>query len=187
MGNNSNYRHRRSIRLKEYDYSQNGLYFITICTRNSECIFGEIVEGEMVLTDAGRITRQCWLCIPEHYPDSKLHEYVVMPNHVHGIIQIYKETVGVQDLEPKNKPKVRVQNFEPLQNKYQKIIPGSIGSIIRGFKVGVTKWFRQNKKVFNVWQRNYYEHVIRNERSYYEISEYIMNNPAMWLDDKYYE
>ena len=199
MEHNSNYRHRRSIRLKEYDYSQNGLYFITICTRNSECIFGEIVDDEMVLTDAGRITRQCWLCIPEHYPDTKLHEYVVMPNHVHGIIQIFNgavgvqnfglknDSVGVQDLEPKNKPKVRVQDFEPLQNKYQKVIPRSIGSIIRGFKIGVTKWFRQNTKVCNVWQRNYYEHVIRNEQSYYEITEYIINNPAKWLDDKYYE
>jgi len=80
-----------------------------------------------------------------------------------------------------------VQNFEPQQNEFQKIIPRSIGSIVRGFKIGVTKWMRQNTDVYYVWQRNYYEHIIRDEQSYQRISEYIINNPAKWADDKFYK
>ncbi|GJQ59022.1 MAG: hypothetical protein D8M57_04350 [Candidatus Scalindua sp. AMX11] len=177
--------HRRSIRLKEYDYSQEGFYFITICTHNHVCLFGKISDNKMVLNNAGKIAKEFWLDIPEHYPNTRLHEYVVMPNHVHGIIQIVNDVgVGVQDFEPLQQPK---------QNKYQKTIPRSIGSMVRGFKIGVTKWFRKNVRVQDfepipsVWQRNYYEHIIRNEQSYYKISEYIIKNPSHWLTDKYYE
>lgn len=162
--------HRRSIRLKGYDYSRAGLYFITICTQNRLCLFGAIENGKMVLNDAGRLAEHCWLEIPEHYPETELHEYVIMPNHVHGI--------------------VGVQNFEPLrgvrQNQYQKIIPRSIGTIIRGFKIGVTKWFRQNTTIRTVWQRNYYEHIIRDHPSYLKIAEYITTNSLTWREDKYY-
>ena len=171
--------HRRSIRLKEYDYSQEGFYFITICTNHHVCLFGKIYDGKMVLNDAGKIAKECWLDVTEHYPNTRLHECVIMPNHVHGILQIVNNAgVGVQDIEPLQQPK---------QNQYQKIIPRSIGSMVRGFKIGVTKWFRKNTNVYTVWQRNYYEHIIRNEQSYYKISEYIIKNPSHWLTDKYYE
>jgi putative transposase len=80
--------HRRSIRLKGYDYSQNGLYFITICTHNRECLFGEVIDKKMVLNDAGKIANECWLKIPEHFPHAVLHQHVIMPNHVHGIIEL---------------------------------------------------------------------------------------------------
>lgn len=183
---NPDIHHRKSIRLKGYDYSQAGLYFITICCQDRICRFGEIVTVEnsqpkMILNDAGNIANECWLEIPEHFPNAKLHEHIVMPNHVHGIIELSGD-VGVQD-------DVRVQNIEPLlpqRNNFQKIIPGSIGSIIRGYKIGVTV---RTKNIFpdqKIWQRNFYEHIIRNENAYQTISNYIVNNPAKWNEDKFY-
>ncbi len=190
MKYNPGIHHRRSIRLKGYDYSKEGLYFITICTHNRLCLFGEIENGEMILNDAGWTMEKYWLEIPKHYPNVVLHEHVVMPNHVHGIIEI-ESNVGVQNLEPLLEPLQPVHDHEPLQqhpqNKFQQIIPRSIGSIVRGCKIGMTKWFRKNTDIYRVWQRNYYEHVIRDEKSYDHISEYIQTNPLQWQDDKYYE
>ena len=97
-----------------------------------------------------------------------------MPNHIHGIIVINNDRIQ----------KERAQNIVPLQNECQKIISGSIGSIIRGYKIGVTKWFRQNTNVKNVWQRSFYDHVIRNDKSLDNIREYIRDNPAKWDDDE---
>ncbi len=171
MKSTPNQHHRRSIRLKNYDYSQSGAYFVTICTHNRECLFGGVINGKMALNEYAEIVRRCWLEIPQHFPHALLDEFVVMPNHVHGIFII--NNVGVQ-------------NFEPLQNQYQKIIPKSIGSIVRGFKIGVTKWFRQNTYIHIVWQRNYYEHIIRNEIELNKIREYIINNPLQWESDKYF-
>jgi len=149
MKYNPDKHHRRSIRLQGYDYSQPGIYFITLCTQNRECLFGEILNGEIRLNEFGKIAHQCWLEIPQHFPHVQLDEFVVMPDHIHGIIVLNNIVVVV----------VGVQNIEPLQNQnaYQHIIPRSIGSIIRGFKIGVTKKFRQNTDIYVVWQRNYYE------------------------------
>ena len=191
---NPNIHHRRSIRLKGYDYSQEGLYFITICVQDKKCLFGEIFgvdvvwvknfqpPQEMILNDAGKIADECWLGIPEHFPNVVLHDHIIMPNHVHGIIELIKTGP--------------IQNFEPRKNEFQKIIPHSIGSIVRGFKTGVTKWLRENNVgivgVQNfepqqpIWQRNYYEHIIRDEKSYFRISEYIINNPKNWKEDKFF-
>jgi REP element-mobilizing transposase RayT len=119
--------HRRSIRLRGYDYSQVGAYFITICTHERICLFGEVVDGEMRLNNAGRMVEQCWNEMPTHFPHVKLDEYVIMPNHVHGILVI---TVAVGAI-----------SFSPLQMPHG--TSKTIGSVIRGFKIGVTKWFRQ--------------------------------------------
>jgi len=185
--------HRRSIRLKGYDYSQNGLYFKTICTYNRECLFGEIIDKKMILNDAGKIANECWLKIPQHFPDAVLHQHVIMPNHVHGIIELAGAVAGdgiAGDQTVWGQNTVGVQNFEPLQsppqNQFQHIIPRSIGSIVRGYKIGVTKFFRNNTDIYHVWQRNYHEHIIRSEQSYWRISEYIINNPDAWEDDKFY-
>ena len=124
---------RRSIRLQGYDYSQPGWYFVTIVTHDRQNLFGRIENGKMILNDGGKIVRKCWLEIPDHYPNVNLDEFIVMPNHIHGIIDI----VGGQNF-------VGVQNFEPLQrrrNKYQKIIPKSIGAITRGFKIALPNGF----------------------------------------------
>jgi REP element-mobilizing transposase RayT len=167
---------RRSIRLKEYNYSGAGYYYITICTKDKIKLFGEIKNGEMILNESGKIVKKCWLAIPQHYPCVVLHEYIVMPNHIHGIIEITDKNCFVG-----------AQNFVPeKQNQFQKIVSKSIGSIIRGFKIGVTKWFRTNTDVYDVWQRNYYEHIIRDETSYFKIAEYIIANPLKWSDDRYY-
>jgi REP element-mobilizing transposase RayT len=192
---NPNIHQRKSIRLKGYDYSQAGLYFITICCQDRICRFGKIENDIMILNDAGKIADECWLEIPQHFPNAMLHEHIVMPNHVHGIVELTNASnVEVQNFEPlqENNPiTVGAENFLPLQqrhNEFQKMIPRSIGSIVKGFKIGVTvraKDFLPQPHQ-KIWQRNYHEHIIRNEQSYQTISEYIMNNPAKWNDDKFY-
>ncbi len=158
-------RHRNSIRLKQYDYSQEGAYLVTICTKNKECLLGDVVDGKIVLNDIGEFVQQCWLNIPEHFPNGIVDEYIIMPNHIYGIVII---TVGAN-------------NYSPLQNAKLFQSPSkTIGSIIRGFKIGVTKWSRQNTDIYTLWQRNYYEHIIRNEKELTETREYIINNPFKW-------
>ena len=174
MKYNPEIHHRRSIRLQGYDYSRAGLYFITICSQARKCLFGVIKDGKMILNEGGKIANDCWLKIPEHFPNAVLHEYIVMPNHIHGIIELTETDL----------------TNEPQYNEFQKIIPRSIGSIIRGYKIGVTKWFRNNAKPvgvqnfepLQVWQRNYYEHIIRNEQSYQNICNYIIDNPSNWKE-----
>ena len=137
--------HRRSIRLQGYDYTQPGAYFITICTHEREPLFGDVVGGEMHLNDAGRIAEQCWLDIPNHFPHVELDEFVIMPNHVHGILWIVDDvTVGVG-----------AKNFSPLPSPPpSRGTSKTIGSVVRGFKIGVTRWFSQNTSLYTVWQRN---------------------------------
>ncbi|MDR6195380.1 transposase [Siphonobacter sp. SORGH_AS_0500] len=137
--------HRRSIRLKGYDYSQAGLYFITICVQNRECLFGEILKGELFLNEAGQMVVSQWSALPERFKNIVLHEFVVMPNHFHAILEI--ETVGAT------------------------LVVASSAKNWRSF----------NGKL---WQRNYWEHIIRNEQSYQTISNYIVNNPLNWETDQ---
>ena len=159
---------RRSIRLKNYDYSQAGAYFVTVCTHARACVFGDVVDGAMVLNDAGKVAAQCWQAIPEHFPHVALDVFVVMPNHVHGILFIHDapESVGAN-------------NYLPSPRGTSK----TVGAVVRGFKIGVTKWMRCHTAARDVWQRNYYEHVIRNEASLLQIREYINNNPLQWALD----
>ena len=121
----------------------------------------------MVLNAAGIVAHDCWMNIPHHFPNAVLHAFVVMPNHVHGIIEL------------KDNPDSK------KRNEFQKMIPRSIGSIVRGFKIGVTKWFRQQSYDDPVWERNYFEHIIRDGDAFQTITYYINNNPQNWNDDKY--
>ena len=164
-------RRRNSNRLQNYDYSQKGYYFVTICTKNRECLLGEISDGKMYLSAIGKIAENFWKEIQKHFPRTELDEYVVMPNHVHGIVIV--NGVGVE-------------NFQPLhrENKFQHVIPHSLGSIIRGFKIGVTKWCRNNHCGQFEWQRNFYDRIIRNEHSLQRIREYIRMNPLKWEHDR---
>ena len=168
--------HRRSIRLKGYDYSQEGLYFITICVQNREHLLGEIKNGEMILSECGKIADECWKEIPKHFPNAVLHEYIIMPNHIHGIIE-FRTVIGANNHSPEP------NNHSPHFRSPSK----TIGSVVRGFKIGVTKWARQNTNIETVWQRNYYEHIIKDERAYQNISNYIINNPIKWNEDKFYK
>jgi REP element-mobilizing transposase RayT len=156
--------------LKGYDYSRAGAYFVTICAHKRACLFGEIVDGEMVLNDAGSVAAKCWHTIPDHFPHVILDTFVVMPNHVHGILFIVNASVGAK-------------NFSPLPSK-PRGTSKTIGSVIRGFKIGVTKWMRQNTEFHNIWQRNYYEHIVRNENELNRIREYITDNPMKWEFDQ---
>ena len=178
MTYNPTIHHRKSIRLQGYDYSQDGAYFITVCTHNRVPLFGEIVDGVMALNTAGQIVEKCWCAIPEHFPQVTLDEFVVMPNHVHGIITI-GTTVGVNNVGAND---YLPQPPRPLQHGTSR----TIGSMVRGFKIGVTRWFRANTDIHAVWQRNYYEHIIRNEDAYLKIAEYIQTNPQRWEIDTYY-
>lgn len=177
MEPNQNKRHRRSVRLQDYDYSQNGAYFVTVCTQERACLFGEIVDGAMQVNEAGRMLEQCWLAIPHHFPHVDLDAFVVMPNHAHGIVIIGDSPVRAKNLSP-------LPNTNRPMQRSLGTPSNSIGSIIRGFKIGVTKWFREKTDTHAVWQRNYYEHVIRSEESLIRIRQYIQDNPARWAFDR---
>ena len=208
MNSISNKYHRRSIRLKGYDYSQEGFYYITICCQDKICRFGNVKNDKMILNDVGNIANNCWREIPNHFPNVILHEYIIMPNHIHGIIQLTTNDslVVANNYSPENHDSlVRANNYSPLQCITTKNIitetnmgaknvsplhckspSQTIGSIIRGYKIGVTKWVRQNTDIYNLWQRNYHEHIIRNTKSYQSIVEYIVNNPVKWQEDEHY-
>lgn len=190
---NPSIHNRRSIRMQGWDYSQAGLYFVTICVFKKKSIFGDIVSGKMIFNDAGKIANDCWLEIPIHFPNVVLHEHIIMPNHVHGIIELHNngditDTVGVENFQPlqsqSQQPQQKSKFQHPQQNEFQNMIPHSIGAIVKGFKIGVTKWVRNNGDIQTVWQRNYWDHIIRDEQSYQRIAYYIANNPAKWQDDK---
>jgi putative transposase len=168
--------HRRSIRMKGYDYSWPGAYFITICTHDRECLFGDVKEGKMCLNEAGDMVERCWLEIPIHFPHVELDTFQVMPNHIHGIIAIAR-SVGAKNFSPL--PILKDSKDTPFQSPSR-----TIGSIVRGFKIGVTGWFRKNSDIFVIWQRNYHEHIIRNEKSLEHIREYIINNSMHWECDR---
>ncbi|MEW6201155.1 MAG: transposase [bacterium] len=166
--------HRRSIRLKDYDYSQDGAYFITICTNNRQCLFGKVLNFEMRLNEMGMIAQQCWDEIPQHFPNAILDEYIVMPNHIHGIILLNDNECGGECRGEKF--------FAPTTRPHG--TSKTVGSIVRGFKIGVTKWVRKNTNIHTIWQRNYYEHIISSEDELNRIGEYICNNPTIWQFDR---
>lgn len=181
-------RNRCSLRLKEYNYSQAGAYFVTVCTKGRGYLFGDVVNGEMGLNECGENAEKCWREIPAHFPHVKLDEYIIMPNHTHGILLII-DTVGAKNFSPDNDlSKIAgAKNFSPLHDNIRpRGTTKTIGSIIRGFKIGVTKWARQKMYINDVWQRNYYEHIIRDEKDLNRIREYIKNNPLKWTEDRYY-
>ncbi|MBI4973077.1 hypothetical protein HZC27_00490 [Candidatus Roizmanbacteria bacterium] len=173
---------RHTIRLKGYDYSQNGLYFVTICTQNRENLFGDIVDGKMKLNDAGEMIKIWWDKIPGKYTNVKLDIYQIMPNHIHTII-----VVGAHPcVRPLSNPYVRslhegsTHGSTPtLGNVIQWFKTMTTNKYIRGIKIN--NWPPFNKRLF---QRNYYEHIIRNEEEYLKIKEYIRQNPSLWSRDR---
>jgi len=172
MSTNNPKLRRRSIRLPEYDYSQEGAYYITICTQGRRCMFGEIRNSKIILSECGRIVDDRWQHMPERYYGVILDEYVIMPNHIHGIIIIggnVNNGVGaIHEL--------------PLRIKRRGMI---LSKIIGYFKMNSAKQINQigNTTGQTVWQRNYWEHVIRNEKSLHKIRGYIRDNPWHWAVD----
>lgn len=179
-----NKHHRRSIRLKGYDYSQNGAYFITICTYQKESLFGDVIDKEMILNGYGEVVKNGCESLLDHYPNIILDEYVVMPNHFHGIIIIdNNDVVGAGSSCPDdNADKDKGERTSPLRKH-------TLGQIIGYFKYQTTKQINlqfNDDQVITLWQRNYHEHVIRDEADLNRIRQYILNNPANWETDENY-
>ena len=178
MKYNPQIHHRKSIRLKGYDYTQPGAYFITFCTYQRMHLFGEIVNGEMILNDTGKIARDEWFKTSELRPYVKLYEdeFVIMPNHGHGIIWIVDDFVGTR------RRRVPTETIE----KFGKPVKGSIPTIVRAYKSAVTYAVNaaQNSRGAVLWQKNYYEHIIRNDHELHNIRSYIVNNPLKWQLDR---
>ena len=171
------YPQRKPIRLKGYDYSHPGLYFITIVTENHKNLFGEINNKQMKLNNAGKMIKQLWLDIQNDFPHTKLHEYITMPNHIHGIIEI-----------------ISAHNTDSILNRAEidsaPTVTG-IPQIIQSFKRHTTikyiEMVKQNKlPPFNkrIWQRNYWDYIIRNNNEYQHIAKYIIENTQKWENDK---
>jgi putative transposase len=156
MSSDTKLHRRRSLRLQGYDYSQAGAYFITACTQHRMTLFGEVIDGEVRLNQAGIIVEDAWDNLPSHYPDLDLDAFIVMPNHVHGIIILT------------DAPASRC----------------GIPEIMRGFRTFSARSINKRRNTRGaVWQRGYYEHVVRNETALNRIRGYIVNNPARWADD----
>ncbi len=238
-----------SARLPSWDYAANGYYFITICTQNRECWFGSISEGKMKLSAIGGVAQKCWQDIPKHFPFVQLDAFVIMPNHIHGIIIINKPDENVSNVETQyiaslhdrhshspndtqdiaslrdrhshmsnNTQNVAhpqkhhepasndTQNVASLRKRHDGIVSNetqniaslrnepknkfgpqsqNLASIVRGFKIGVTKFARTENIPF-AWQPRFYDHIVRDEKDLNRIRPYILNNPAKWQDDKFY-
>jgi REP element-mobilizing transposase RayT len=166
--------HRRSLRLKGYDYSQAGAYFVTICTQNRECTFGGVDDGELRLNDAGRVVWSVWDELPPRFPGLELDAFVVMPNHVHGIIVI----VGAGLALP-------CQKGAGYMGKGAASGAPTVEGAIRAFKsLPAVHVNRLTKRTGPLWQRNYYDHIIRDEDNLNSIRQYILDNPARWAEDE---
>ncbi len=185
---------RKSIRLKEYDYSTEGLYFITLVCQDRLNLFGKISDGIMNLNPYGKIAAKKWLETPLLRPNISLGAYVIMPNHMHGIISI-DQSVRANCIRPyKDKPYATGNNNPEVgecNSPQPRLISPSqtIGAIIRGYKGAVTKEINFLKQIaeqdhpIKVWQRNYYEHIIRTTEAHENIHRYILNNPFNWKEN----
>jgi REP element-mobilizing transposase RayT len=164
-----------SVRLKDWDYSMPWWYYITINTKNHICWFGDIINNKIILNQLGKIVEQCWVEIPNHYPSVELDEYVIMPNHIHGIVIISKSG------------KRRDVACNVSTNKFSKISPkpGSLSVIIRSFKSAIAKQIHEISYGKFAWQPRFYDRIIRNEKELYNIKKYIEQNPLKWEIEKH--
>jgi putative transposase len=195
MKYDSDKHHRKSIRLKNYDYSKNGYYFITICSKDRACIFGELTVGallacaqnpctnEMItLSNIGKIIDYHWIHIPNQYENVFLDEYIIMPNHMHGIVVIDSERAQASNALS------RTQASSALPRAQASSAP-TISQIIRSFKsksaMEYLKYVKENTLNLSgkIWQCNYYEHIIRDNKELDQIGEYIVHNPYKWDED----
>jgi REP element-mobilizing transposase RayT len=174
--------HRRSIRLRSYDYSQPGAYFVTICTHQRKFLLGCEEDGKIILSDFGSLVERIWQTLPAHYPGIELEAYVIMPNHIHGIIKRRGEAFAA---ETSRISSISWANASP-PSPFLGTKPNSLAAIIQNFKSVSTRKINQrnNSAGTQWWQRNYYEHVIRNEKSLLKVQQYIAENPLRWAFDK---
>jgi putative transposase len=212
MRYNPDIHHRRSIRLPKYNYTQNGAYFITICTDQKQPLFGQIADGTMQLNHLGYIARDCWLKIPQHFSHIQLDTFVIMPDHIHGILQIVPPpTVGTRHCRVLNSEcrvlnsecrvlnsecrvlnsECRVLNSEcrvlnsKSSERFSKPVRGSISTAVRSYKSAVTNLIHRlcETKEVPIWQSRFYESVIRDKTSLNYRREYIRQNPIRWFNN----
>lgn len=198
-------RHRRSIRMRGYDYSQPGAYFVTIVTQGRECVFGGIVDGEMHLNPAGQMVGMVWGDLPVRFPFAQIDAFVVMPNHLHGIIVLTGGDVG---LDGRGESRIRPGGVggddglgdhkdrpydvgRDVGGRPRGTLARSLGRVVQGFKSITTHEYivgvkEQGWTAFpgRLWQRNYYEHVVRGEDDLRRIRQYIADNPQGWALDR---
>ncbi len=184
MSSNEKYQKRyriTSARLPGYNYGSAGVYFITICTKNHTCFFGKIVDGKVFLNELGKIVRDEWLKTPIIRPDMNLSlgAFVVMPNHFHGILVMGGDGTGRDAMHRVSTTTTTSFNQFTPQSK-------NLASVVRGFKSAVTTCARKMGMKSFAWQPRFYDHIIRNIRSYEKIEQYIINNPLRWENDKYF-
>ncbi len=173
---------RRSVRLESWDYSWPWWYFATVVVKNRRCLFGEIIDDKMHLNETGKIIEEEWLKTPSIRPNVELDAYVIMPNHLHGII-IIGEAVGATRRVAQKKPIRATLQVAPTQT----LVSGSLGAIIGQFKSKAAKRINalQGTQGIHLWQRNYHDHIIRDEGDLHRTRTYIVNNPLQWaLDDE---
>lgn len=172
-------RQRRSLRLKGYDYAQAGAYFVTVCTRNRECLFGDVVGDLMALNAAGNVVQRVWYELPTRFPRVRLDAFVVMPNHVHAIVIITDSDEGAASSAPTPYDGVPGPVGAGLA------LPNRLGDIVRAFKslsaITVNRLLSRSGQP--LWQRNFYEHIIRDDGELDRVRQYIADNPARWALD----
>jgi putative transposase len=162
----------KSPRLPYHDYSAVGIYYVTICAKDNRCIFGQIENAGVQRTRLGEVVRECWAAIPAHYPNARLHAFVVMPNHFHGLIELAKTS----QLETE----IHRREFNPSS-----VPPGSLSAIVRYFKAVVTR--RAHSEIGlhgEIWHRNYFERVVRDGQEFSNATRYIADNPMKWKRDE---
>ena len=194
----SNLPQRRATRLRDYDYSQPGAYFVTICVQHRKCLFRTIIDGKMRLNEIGQIVVECWNLIPQHFPSLELGESVIMPNHMHGIISwnitdCRGEVTSPTPDERKNITDRRGEVTSPTPDERKnatdrrgEVTSPSLGKIIAYFKYQSTKHINQHRNVAGtrVWQRNYHDHIIRDDTDLQRLRQYIQDNPMKWELDQ---
>ena len=169
---------RRSIRLPDFNYAGFGAYFVTLCTAGRQCYFGEMTGDGVQLNDCGKTVADCWTAIPEHLPGVELDEFILMPNHLHGILWI----MGGESSLPQRATPWVAPTDEPAPRPGP--VRGSLGAIIGAFKSAASKRLRDNPELpSRLWQRNYYEEVIKDDEALNRIRQYIQSNPSKWSDD----
>lgn len=191
MLNPSQTRQRKQLRLKGYDYSQCGSYYITICTQNRSCLFGDVRYGEIVLNDYGKIVQNEWCKTGEIRENIFVEDFIVMPNHIHGIIRVDDDaTKGHMQCGNRGDGDVKNGHMQcaPTGNSFGGSVSNSISTIVKLFKSTTTRQIKQirNASKSSIWQRGFYDHIIRDEDDLNRIREYIFTNPAKWEEDKYY-
>ena len=194
---------RRATRLRGYDYSQLGAYFVTVCIQHREYLLGTISDGKMRLNEIGQIVVECLSYIPQHFPDVDLDAYVVMPNHIHGIIAWGTSLPGHPHLPDTTKdrrgevPSTSLRKTKPVgagsprpsqnnPNLINETPSTSLGKIVAYFKYQSTKYINRHRNTFRIrlWQRNYHDHIIRDDTDLQRLREYIQINPMKWELDQ---